>query len=118
MSRLKPRPTKLAEVEVPEIIVPEAAVPEVMKEEASVKASEMFVGRGVSRDISSDLFDGALAPEAPKVIGPKRRESRTAMGRAPIVKMSRRIPPTPVAAPWNGSMKLGWLCDSILKAMT
>jgi hypothetical protein len=38
---------------------------------------------------------------------PKRSESITAMGRAPMVKMSRRIPPTPVAAPWNGSMKLG-----------
>ena len=32
-------------------------------------------------------------------IGPKRSESSTAIGRAPIVKMSRRIPPTPVAAP-------------------
>ena len=29
------------------------------------------------------------------------------MGRAPIVKMSRRMPPTPVAAPWNGSMNDG-----------
>src|SRR5215813_12931745 len=38
------------------------------------------------------------------------------MGLAPIVKMSRRIPPTPVAAPWNGSMNEGWLCDSILNA--
>ena len=43
--------------------------------------------------------------------------SSTAMGRAPMVKMSRRMPPTPVAAPWKGSMKLGWLWDSILKAM-
>ena len=33
------------------------------------------------------------------VIGPKRSESITAMGRAPMVKMSRRMPPTPVAAP-------------------
>ena len=39
----------------------------------------------------------------------------SATGRAPIVKMSRRMPPTPVAAPWNGSMKVGWLCDSTLK---
>ncbi len=31
-----------------------------------------------------------------------------------MVKMSRRMPPTPVAAPWYGSMALGWLCDSIL----
>ena len=30
--------------------------------------------------------------------------------------MSRRIPPTPVAAPWYGSTALGWLCDSILNA--
>ena len=35
------------------------------------------------------------------------------MGRAPIVKMSRRMPPTPVAAPWNGSTAEGWLWDSI-----
>ena len=34
---------------------------------------------------------------------PNRSEFSEAMGRAPIVKMSRRIPPTPVAAPWNGS---------------
>ena len=38
------------------------------------------------------------------------------MGRAPMVKMSRRMPPTPVAAPWKGSMKDGWLWLSILKA--
>ena len=30
--------------------------------------------------------------------------------------MSRRIPPTPVAAPWNGSTADGWLCDSALNA--
>ena len=33
-----------------------------------------------------------------------------------MVKISRMIPPTPVAAPWNGSTALGWLCDSILNA--
>src|SRR5207248_8723754 len=33
------------------------------------------------------------------VIGPKRSEFRQNSGRAPIVKMSRMIPPTPVAAP-------------------
>jgi hypothetical protein len=49
-------------------------------------------------------------------MSPKRSESITAMGRAPMVKMSRRMPPTPVAAPWNGSTALGWLCDSILNA--
>ena len=37
------------------------------------------------------------------------------MGLAPMVKMSRRMPPTPVAAPWNGSMNEGWLWLSILK---
>ena len=37
------------------------------------------------------------------------------MGRAPMVKMSRRMPPTPVAAPWKGSMNDGWLWLSILK---
>src|SRR5687767_3213537 len=46
--------------------------------------------------------------------GAKRSEFRMAIGRAPMVKMSRRIPPTPVAAPWYGSMKDGWLWDSIL----
>ena len=51
------------------------------------------------------------------VIGPKRRELMEQTGRAPIVKMSRMMPPTPVAAPWNGSTALGWLWDSILKAM-
>src|SRR3712207_2845401 len=48
---------------------------------------------------------------------PKRSESSTAIGRAPIAKMSRRMPPTPVAAPWNGSTALGWLCDSTLNAI-
>ena len=37
------------------------------------------------------------------------------MGRAPIAMTSRMIPPTPVAAPWYGSIADGWLCDSILK---
>src|ERR1700758_2198535 len=35
-----------------------------------------------------------------------------------MVKISRRMPPTPVAAPWKGSTKLGWLCDSILNTTT
>ena len=33
-----------------------------------------------------------------------------------MVKTSRKIPPTPVAAPWYGSTADGWLCDSILNA--
>src|SRR6185437_8369443 len=39
---------------------------------------------------------------------------RQAIGRAPMVKTSRKMPPTPVAAPWYGSIKLGWLWLSIL----
>ena len=35
--------------------------------------------------------------------GPNRSESMTATGRAPMARMSRTMPPTPVAAPWNGS---------------
>ena len=31
---------------------------------------------------------------------PNRRAFRSAMGRAPMVKTSRMMPPTPVAAPW------------------
>src|SRR5438132_9712607 len=40
---------------------------------------------------------------------PKRSESINAIGRAPIEKMSRMMPPTPVAAPWYGSTAEGWL---------
>ena len=51
--------------------------------------------------------------------GPRRARnaasSSRATGRAPIVKTSRRMPPTPVAAPWYGSIADGWLWDSILK---
>ena len=37
----------------------------------------------------------------------------SAIGRAPMEKMSRMIPPTPVAAPWYGSTADGWLWLSI-----
>src|SRR5205823_10480260 len=47
---------------------------------------------------------------------PKRSPSSSATGLAPIATMSRRIPPTPVAAPWNGSTALGWLWLSTLNA--
>ena len=47
---------------------------------------------------------------------PKRSPSSSAIGRAPIATMSRRIPPTPVAAPWNGSTADGWLWLSTLNA--
>ena len=33
-----------------------------------------------------------------------------------MVKMSRRIPPTPVAAPWYGSIAEGWLWLSMRMA--
>jgi hypothetical protein len=64
---------------------------------------------------------GHDAPQQPLGAGesssPKRSELVRRTGRAPIVKMSRMIPPTPVAAPSKGSTALGWLCDSILKAI-
>ena len=41
--------------------------------------------------------------------GPNRSGSISAIGRAPIEKMSRMMPPTPVAAPWYGSTADGWL---------
>ena len=41
------------------------------------------------------VFTFGLSP----VIGPKRSELSENSGRAPIVKISRMIPPTPVAAP-------------------
>ena len=70
----------------------------------------------VAGDAGDDAFDDAARARA---VGPssrpKRSEFSSAIGRAPIVKMSRMMPPTPVAAPWYGSMNDGWLCDSILK---
>ena len=49
--------------------------------------------------------------------GPNRSEFSKAMGRAPMAKMSRTMPPTPVAAPSYGSMADGWLWDSIFITM-
>ena len=40
---------------------------------------------------------------------PKKSWSITATGRAPMAMMSRTMPPTPVAAPWYGSIAEGWL---------
>src|SRR2546423_3551138 len=51
---------------------------------------------------------------AGSVGGPKKSAFRTAVGRAPIARTSRRIPPTPVAAPWKGSIADGWLWLSTL----
>src|ERR1041385_5181762 len=45
---------------------------------------------------------------------PNESALRHAIGRAPMVNTSRRMPPTPVAAPWYGSIKDGWLWLSIL----
>ena len=70
----------------------------------------------VAGDAGDDAFDDAPRPRAVRAVErPKRSEFISAIGRAPIVKMSRMMPPTPVAAPWYGSMNDGWLCDSILK---
>ena len=55
---------------------------------------------------------GALARRARRSAASRA----SAIGRAPIAKMSRRMPPTPVAAPWNGSTADGWLWLSTLKA--
>src|SRR5437773_8462550 len=46
---------------------------------------------------------------------PKLSESRRAMGRAPIEKMSLRILTTPEAARWNGSMNDGGVWLSIFE---
>jgi hypothetical protein len=47
------------------------------------------------------------APDWERVDGAEAQRIDRADGRAPMVKMSRMIPPTPVAAPWNGSTALG-----------
>ena len=51
---------------------------------------------------TSDLVFGCFG-------SPKDSEFIAAIGRAPMVNISRKIPPMPVAAPWNGSMKDGWV---------
>src|SRR5438552_1311714 len=63
-----------------------------------------------------------MPPVTPEIVrrtagsvgSPKKSAFSTAVGRAPIAKTSRRMPPTPVAAPWNGSMAEGWLWLSTL----
>src|SRR5579862_4314027 len=91
---LKPVPPSPPEGEFPELAVRSVAL--WIAALAFAVLGFGGTGFGPSARVS---FLGALAPEAPAVIGPKRSESSTAIGRAPIVKMSRRIPPTPVAAP-------------------
>ena len=46
---------------------------------------------------------GSIRAVSRALAGPNRNESMTATGRAPMVRMSRTMPPTPVAAPWYGS---------------
>ena len=53
----------------------------------------------VSADAGDDARTGCGALRGSSS-GPNRSESSSAIGRAPIVKMSRMMPPTPVAAPW------------------
>ena len=53
------------------------------------------------------MADPPTAREKCQSLAPKRRPSSSATGRAPIATMSRRIPPTPVAAPWKGSTAEG-----------
>ena len=53
-----------------------------------VAAAQDGTGYRVMRDTWSDADERGYS------------EFIEAIGRAPIVKMSRRIPPTPVAAPW------------------
>src|SRR5258708_5117275 len=85
---LKPAPPKLAARDSsPGLEGPPVASRDLpAASEDSPEAPTGFVGRGFSRDVASDPLEGALAPEAPEVIGPKRNESSTAIGRAPIVK--------------------------------
>jgi len=67
--------------------------------EGSARVEAAFAETGfVEAGLSPAGEDTSLSTEG-AAIGPNRNESMTATGRAPIVKMSRRIPPTPVAAP-------------------
>ena len=55
----------------------------------------------VAGDAGDDAFDDAPGPRAVLAVHgaePQRVHQRD--GRAPMVKMSRMMPPTPVAAPW------------------
>src|SRR5690625_6800522 len=61
---------------------------------------------------------GTTRRESSASRGPNRRGSMTAIGRAPIARMSRTIPPTPVAAPWYGPMFVGRLCDYTLNMIS
>ena len=54
----------------------------------------------VAGDAGDHAFDDAASARAVGTVErPKRSEFSSAIGRAPIVKMSRMMPPTPVAAP-------------------
>ena len=47
-----------------------------------------------------DTTPGSTRAVSAASAAPNRSESSTAIGRAPMVRMSRTMPPTPVAAPW------------------
>ena len=53
----------------------------------------------VAADAAHHAVD-RCASSAARPGAPKRSAFRLAIGRAPMVKTSRRMPPTPVAAPW------------------
>ena len=61
---------------------------------ADVRQAKAVAVATDSRDDARQHASGVV-PSA----GPNRRESITATGRAPMARMSRTIPPTPVAAP-------------------
>ena len=63
-----------------------------------------------------DTTPSAIQRDRASSSGPNRSGSMTAIGRAPMEKMSRRMPPTPVAAPWYGSIAEGWLWLSMRMA--
>src|SRR5262249_46276113 len=89
-------------------------VPRVAGIEAELAAD---VGQAEAVAVEGDAADdaGQHAGGAGRAGGAEPERVITATGRAPMARMSRTIPPTPVAAPWNGSTYDGWLCDSILK---
>ena len=84
-----------------------AGVPVVERDLAADRRNADAVA--VAGDAGDDAFDDA--PRARAVGTVQRRRSAASSsarsGRAPIVKMSRMMPPTPVAAPWYGSMNDG-----------
>ena len=67
-------------------------------------ADRVAVAGDARHDALGDPARAGVVERARAAAGPS-----TAIGRAPMEKMSRRMPPTPVAAPWYGSIADGWL---------